>query len=64
MTLLRLCIVSCGNLANTFFIVAFGVSVHTFIFYKWQSVVHLLLPTSDEEDIIRRYIIVAFVLKV
>lgn len=62
-SLLRFCLFSCGNLANVFFLVAFCATVHTFIFYKGQNVIHLLLPGSEEETTIQNFIIVAFSLK-
>lgn len=63
-TILRLLVFSCGNLANMFFVIAAGVSVHSFVFYKEQSVVYLLLPNQRIEKLLRDFVIVAFSLKV
>jgi meckelin len=63
-TLVKLLIFSCGNLANVFFFVMACASFHTFTFYKGQSIVHVLLPSHRQEQLIRSYVISAFSLKV
>lgn len=63
-SLLRLVLHTCGRLSDSFFIVVAGAATHTFLFYKGQSVPHVLLPGPYEEYLIFTYVIVAFTLKV
>jgi hypothetical protein len=55
---------ACGNLANVFFLVVACASFHTFIFYKGQSVVQVLLPSHIQDQLVRGYVISSFSLKV
>ncbi|XP_046999873.1 meckelin isoform X2 [Schistocerca americana] len=64
LSLVQLALFSCGNLANVFFLVAASASVYTFVFYKGQSVVQVLLPAPAHEDLIKNYMISSLVLKV
>ncbi|XP_067004734.2 meckelin [Anabrus simplex] len=63
-TLARLALFACGNLANVFFLVVACASLYVFAFFKGQSIVQVLLPTSKDEALIRTYVITAFVLKI
>lgn len=63
-TLGKLIIFACGNLANVFFFVVACASFHTFIFYKGQSVVQVLLPSHKQDQLVRNYVISSFCLKV
>jgi meckelin len=63
-TLGKLIVFACGNLANVFLFVVACASLHTFTFYKGQSVVHVLLPSHREEQLLRGYTISALFLKV
>ncbi|KAK7873573.1 hypothetical protein R5R35_009277 [Gryllus longicercus] len=63
-TIAELALFSCGNLANVFFLVVACASLHTFFFYKGESVIHLLLLSSSNENLIKTYVIVAFALKI
>lgn len=63
-TLAHLILFTCGNLANVFFLVVFCASLDIFVFFKGQSAIHVLLPKEDQEEAIKIYIILAFLLKV
>lgn len=63
-TLGKLIIFACGNLANVFFFVVACASFHTFIFYKGQSAVQVLLPSHAQDQLVRNYVILSFCLKV
>ncbi|KAJ4448147.1 hypothetical protein ANN_10160, partial [Periplaneta americana] len=63
-TLGQLIVFSCGNLANVFFFVVVCASIHTFTFYKGQSVIQILLPAQKQDDLVKSYIISAFSLKI
>jgi len=63
-TLGQLIVFACGNLANVFFLVVACASFHTFTFYKGQSVVQVLLPSHQQDLLVRSYVISAFSLKV
>ncbi|XP_046748250.1 meckelin [Diprion similis] len=52
-----------GLLGNVFIFVAFCASAHMFIFYKGQTVMHVLLPSEANEENVRIFVIVAFSLK-
>ncbi|XP_076372833.1 meckelin isoform X2 [Tachypleus tridentatus] len=52
-----------GCLANVFFMVIFSASLNWLIFYKNQDVVHLMLPSEEEERTISVYLGVALGLK-
>jgi cyanate permease len=63
-TLGKLIVFACGNLANVFFFVVACASFHTFIFYKGQSVVQVLLPSHIQDQLVKSYVISSFCLKV
>jgi len=63
-TLLRLVLLTAGHLADAFYLVVASAAIHTFIFYKGQAIVHVLLPGPKEEHIIFSYVTAAFALKV
>ncbi|KAK6624732.1 hypothetical protein RUM44_011592 [Polyplax serrata] len=63
-TIGQLLIFTCGNLANVFFFIVFCACLNFFIFFKGQSVIHVLLPREDQETVIKLYIIFAFLLKI
>ncbi|XP_037076463.1 meckelin-like [Pollicipes pollicipes] len=63
MTLVHLVVCSCGSLANVFLLVMFCTCFYWFIFFKRQEVAYSLLPTPDQELIVRNLVISAFVLK-
>lgn len=63
-TLGHLILFTCGYLANVFFLISFCASVIVFVFFKGQSVVHVLLPSPSEEHLLYVYVMVAFFLKV
>lgn len=62
-SLFRLVLLACGRLSDSFFVTVAGAATHTFLFYKGQSVPHMLLPGPYEEYLISTYVIVAFSLK-
>jgi hypothetical protein len=55
---------ACGNLASVFLFVVACASFHTFIFYKGQSVVQVLLPSHIQDQLVKGYVILSFSLKV
>ena len=61
---MHLLVCSCGSLANVFLLVMFCTSFYWLVFFKRQEVAYSLLPTPDQERIVRDLIIAAFVLKV
>lgn len=63
-TILNLFVICCGHLADAFFIVCFGGSLFWLIFFKKQSVVHVLLPDSTQQRLVRDLLISAFALKI
>lgn len=63
-TILHLTLFTCGNLANVFFLIVFCASLDIFVFFKGQSAIHVLLPSPAQEELIKVYVTVAFVLKV
>ena len=52
-----------GALATIYFWILFGLSSLWLIFFKEQHVVYRLLPTSNQENIFRNLLIIAFVFK-
>lgn len=62
-TIANLFFISCGHLADAFFIVCFGTALFWFIFFKKQAVVHVLLPDPTQEKIIFDLLVSAFSLK-
>lgn len=63
-TIVNLIVISCGHLADAFFIVCFGTALFWFIFFKKQAVVHVLLPDPLQEKLIKDLLISAFALKI
>ncbi|KAK9497063.1 hypothetical protein O3M35_004443 [Rhynocoris fuscipes] len=61
--LVRLAIIAAGHLSNVFFVVAIGLAIHSWAYYKYQAVVHVILPSSRLIYLVTVYIIVAFPLK-
>lgn len=64
LTFIQLCLFACGNLSNVFFLVVSSASLYSFVFYKGQSVVQIILPSQSEDEHIKSYVIIAFTLKV
>ncbi|CAH0381316.1 unnamed protein product [Bemisia tabaci] len=62
-TLTELLLISCGHLANMFFVIMTCASLFVLVYYKGQSVTHILLPTSAQEYFIYKYVMAAFLLK-
>lgn len=63
-TFLWFLIFCCGVLGNVFIFVSFCAGLYTFVFYKGQAVLHVLLPSDANEENVRIFVIVAFCLKV
>ncbi|XP_015600107.2 meckelin [Cephus cinctus] len=57
-------IFSCGILGNVLLFVSFTTSIYTFIFYKGQTVLHVLLPAEVNEFNIQVFTAIAFCFKV
>ena len=64
LTLAKLLANTCGNLAHVFLSVVFFTSLYWFIFYKQQNYLHSILPTEDQEKLIKKYVISIFALKI
>ena len=64
LTLAKLLANTCGNLAHVFLSVVFFTSLYWFIFYKQQNYLHSILPTEDQESLIKNYVISIFALKI
>ena len=64
MTLGKLIANTCGSLANVFLAVIYFASLYWFIFFKQQTVLHVVLPSYDQELEIKHYVISIFALKV
>ena len=62
-TLSKLIMNTCGNLANVFLAVVFFTSIYWFIFFKQQNYIHEILPTPEQERLIKDYVISIFALK-
>ncbi|XP_015791559.1 meckelin-like [Tetranychus urticae] len=62
-TISEFLLISISFLADAFFLVCLGFSIHSFIIYKQQSVIHGLLPSTSFESTIRIYLYIAFALK-
>ena len=60
---MKLVLVSCGNIANVFFLVQFCSCLYWTLIFKRQDVVFMFLPSPSEEFLIKQYIISAFSLK-
>ena len=64
LTLAKLIMNTCGNLAHVFLAVVFFTSLFWFIFFKQQNFIHAILPTPDQETLIKNYVISIFALKI
>ena len=64
MSLVKLVVVTCGILAHIFLAVIFFASLYWFVFFKYQSHLHVILPSPDQELLIKHYVISIFALKV
>ena len=62
--IVKLVAIAAGNLANVFFCVIFFTCLYWFGFYKEQNFLHAMLPSEDQEKIIKDYVISIFSLKV
>ena len=62
--IVKLVAIAAGNLANVFFCVIFFTCLYWFVFYKEQNFMHAMLPSEDQEKIIKDYVISIFSLKV
>ena len=62
--IVKLIAIAAGNLANVFFCVIFFTCLYWFVFYKEQNFLHAMLPSEDQEKIIKDYVISIFSLKV
>ncbi|ELU18582.1 hypothetical protein CAPTEDRAFT_105851, partial [Capitella teleta] len=60
-SLLKFCVILCGNLASGFFVSILGFALWWFIFYKAQDSMYIV-PTDDANYIITAYLASAFVL--
>jgi meckelin len=63
LTLAKLVVNTCGNLAHVFLAVIFFTSLFWFIFFKQQNYLHVMLPNQDQEQLIKNYVISIFALK-
>ncbi|XP_077542856.1 meckelin isoform X2 [Haemaphysalis longicornis] len=64
LTLVKLIIYTCASLSSVFLIVVLCTCLNWLLMYKLQDVVHLLLPSPQQEKEIMLYIIFAFIMKV
>ena len=64
LSLVKLVVVTCGNLAHVFLAVVFFASLYWFTFFKYQSYLHVMLPSPEQELLIKHYVIAIFALKV
>ena len=62
-SLAKMVVATAGNLSYVFLCVIFFSCLYWFIFFKQQSFVHVVLPTGEQEDFIKHYLISAFALK-
>ncbi|XP_076061869.1 meckelin [Oratosquilla oratoria] len=62
-TIVHLLLIECGNLANIFFIVIFFSCFYWTVFFKRQDVIHVFLPSKEQEELLGKYITAAFYLK-
>ncbi|XP_059083812.1 meckelin-like [Tigriopus californicus] len=63
LTVVKLVLFTCGNLAHIFLIIVFFSSLVWAAFFKFQDHLHVMLPSSDQEMLIKYYIIAIFCLK-
>lgn len=61
--IVRLLLILCGNMANIMFLVMFCTCLYWTLIFKRQDVAFLFLPTTDEEYLIKQYLISSFSLK-
>lgn len=54
----------CASLANIFAVVAYFSCLYWFVFFKQQTYLHVILPSAEQEQEIKHYVISIFVLKV
>ena len=62
-SLVMLLFTAAGYLSYVFLCVIFFSSLYWFIFFKQQTFVHVMLPTEEQEQFIKHYLISAFALK-
>lgn len=62
--IVRLLLILCGNIANVLVLVIFSTCLYWTLIFKKQDVAFLFLPTTEEEYLIKQYLISAFALKV
>ena len=62
-SLVMLLFTAAGYLSYVFLCVIFFSSLYWFIFFKQQTFVHVVLPTEEQEQFIKHYLISAFALK-
>lgn len=62
--LIKFLILTCGFIANVFFLTAIVFAIKIFFMYKHQSVLHTMLPTTDQEYSLWTYAIVGCCLKI
>lgn len=60
---IKFIILTCGFIANIFFLTSIIFAIKVFIMYKKQSVLHTMLPTIGQEYSLWIYTIIAFSLK-
>ena len=63
-TIAKLLMNTSGNLAHVFLAVVFFSSLFWFIFFKQQNFIHAILPTPEQEKLIKNYVISIFALKI
>ena len=62
-SLVKLLFSAAGYLSYVFLCVIFFTCLYWFVFFKQQTFVHAVLPTKEQEEFIKHYLISAFVLK-
>ncbi|KAK8783574.1 hypothetical protein V5799_010063 [Amblyomma americanum] len=62
-TLVKLITYTCSSLSSVFLIVVLSTCLNWLLMFKFQDVVHMLLPSPHQERDIKLYIIFAFVMK-
>ena len=62
-SLVTLIFTAAGYLSYVFLCVIFFSSLYWFIFFKQQTYIHVVLPTEEQEQFIKHYLISAFSLK-
>ena len=64
MTIVKLLVTTCGNLANIFLAIMFFACLYWFTFFKFQDHLYVVLPSPEQEKLIKHYVISIFALKV